>query len=198
MLTRKQTWRRQSGRINRGSVHDFIYQDFEEGYTYGAHKLRTQSEPILPVSTQPFQAELYNRKHLKSDTDVCGLMSPTQKHSNVRANSNKKKSVAYSRTVHVVLIPTRMEYQNAKLWGDIWWETDDYNSFKLSAIDELAEIMQLLNTDGVTARQLLYQPEHTKMIDAAMAQEPTSVANMKMIGHKKQNEICVNVSQEVA
>lgn len=56
-------------------------------------------------------------------------------------NQKRIKSVAFSIRVNVVLIPTILEYENAGLTDQLWWNEDDYRVFKVEALEELRHFM---------------------------------------------------------
>lgn len=148
MLTRKQTWRRQSKRIERGDAHDFIYR--EGVFACPSPPGRTASEPNLSsdsVSVVKGISKLWA-------TSPNFLSSPDQQ----KLNTVKKRRVKWNLGVRVVLIPTRTEYREANLNDFIWWTSQDYPLFKKSAVEELKRAMEFLNCDGKTAIITLYQP----------------------------------------
>ena len=70
-----------------------------------------------------------------------------------------KRSVSFSRAVHVMLIPTREEYCQANLDTSMWWDRDDYDTFKDDAVSELKSLMRVdPRIDCKVAQTLLYQP----------------------------------------
>lgn len=70
-----------------------------------------------------------------------------------------KKSVKFGNAVHLVLIPTREEYCGAGLAEHMWWDSDDYVSFKDAAVSEIRSLMLVDDRiDCKTAQVILYQP----------------------------------------
>ncbi len=69
------------------------------------------------------------------------------------------KSVHFNPSVHVVLIPTVMEYVLAGLADLLWWSEADYAHFKHEAVQEMVKYM--LGHTALNAKEvirLLYQP----------------------------------------
>lgn len=97
----------------------------------------------------------------------------------------RKKKVSWLSRVRVVLIPSRTEYESAKLADALWWTGDDFSDFKESAVDELNVTMQRLKLDRKTAIKTLYQPEfHASALtpptdeDAATAKHAKYMENL--------------------
>jgi hypothetical protein len=65
--------------------------------------------------------------------------------------SNKR--VSFSTIVMVVQIPTIKEFRHAGLGEAIWWNSYDYNSFKVSAAEDVREHLKSINfaLNGVSA-----------------------------------------------
>ena len=69
------------------------------------------------------------------------------------------KIVDFSKTVRVCLIPRREEFESIK--HNIWWETQDYEAFK---VDSFYELFAIMNTYGCTRKEgmsLLYEPNQS-------------------------------------
>ena len=71
-----------------------------------------------------------------------------------------QKKVRFSNRVEIILIPTRNEYKNLSEF--LWWAHNDYKLFKLSAINELNEIMKRHqgSMSYACAMKILYQPNN--------------------------------------
>mmetsp|Transcript_21536 Transcript_21536/g.19603 ORF Transcript_21536/g.19603 Transcript_21536/m.19603 type:complete len:278 (-) Transcript_21536:175-1008(-) len=142
MLSRKQMWRRQTKTLKR-TEYDFLYNQGILGESGNAYPPRSISEPAVTL------LDISNFGRLWSTTGDLEL-KPT------------KKSVKFGGAVNVVLIPTRDEYRAAALDNLMWWETNDYDTFKAAAISELKEIMKLdCSINSKMAQMLLYQPSNT-------------------------------------
>ena len=71
------------------------------------------------------------------------------------------RRVAFQPLVRVVLIPSRKEYAAADLLVTLWWEEQDYASFKSAAVLELKKLMVARNIrSSKEAIKILYQPDH--------------------------------------
>lgn len=69
-----------------------------------------------------------------------------------------KRSVTFSVSVSVVLIPERVEYKSARVESELWWSRADFQSFHQSAFSELKLFSICENINSREARKLLYQP----------------------------------------
>jgi hypothetical protein len=76
-------------------------------------------------------------------------------------NSIHKKKVKFSNFVKIILIPTRTEYNNLSHF--LWWNEEDYKLFKISAVNELNEIVKRHHGTMTYshASKILYQPNIT-------------------------------------
>mmetsp|Transcript_2627 Transcript_2627/g.2742 ORF Transcript_2627/g.2742 Transcript_2627/m.2742 type:complete len:194 (-) Transcript_2627:282-863(-) len=73
-------------------------------------------------------------------------------------NDNYPRKVHFHTSVKVILIPSRCEYEAAKLIKTLWWERDNYPLFKLDAVKEVLTIMQGNNSMTCKeAMKVLYQ-----------------------------------------
>jgi hypothetical protein len=63
------------------------------------------------------------------------------------------KRVSFDNIVSVVQIPTVQEFRSAGLADLLWWNRSDYNSFKLSAAEDVREHIKSINfaLNGTTA-----------------------------------------------
>jgi hypothetical protein len=69
-----------------------------------------------------------------------------------------KKSVNFDTCVRVVLIASRQEYLNYGMVDALWFNDQDYNEFKSTALSELKSVMNTNLVDSRQGLQLLYQP----------------------------------------
>jgi hypothetical protein len=67
-----------------------------------------------------------------------------------------KKTVRFSKTVKVILIPTRMEYKESGLGNLLWWRCSDIEEFKDSARKEIDEIFRI-EQPSISMRQAILQ-----------------------------------------
>lgn len=82
---------------------------------------------------------------------------------------NKIKSVRFSNTINMVLIPARDEYTEDKYY--LWWNEKELDYIKLIAVTELRSVMTLKNIPYKQATEFLYQPKETTIFKRI---EPTS------------------------
>jgi hypothetical protein len=64
------------------------------------------------------------------------IAESTQESIGLPRQSSPKK-VDFSPRVTVVLIPERKEYEKAQLNDQLWWNHEDYSTFKHNALNEL-------------------------------------------------------------
>ena len=69
----------------------------------------------------------------------------------------KKRHMRFSSTVHVCLVPTRMEMNN--IFDDLYFRPEDFSTFKREAVTELREVLTRLGITSKQAIKLMYQPE---------------------------------------
>ena len=73
--------------------------------------------------------------------------------------NGNKKNVSFSKTRHLLIIPTRQEIIENNLFDDLWWSNNDYTKFKIDAFDEMLELKQKHpNINRQQLLKLLYQP----------------------------------------
>jgi len=163
MLSRKQTWRRQVKHIHR--LHpDAIYEQgrFDRDINGGIMPTRTQSEPTF------YSQLFYSGKYWSTTGD---LQAP-------QVAPKKKKSVKFSTSVKVILIPKREEYVDAGIDSLIWWGDSDYVGFKESAVSEMRQLMALdSRIDSVAARRILYQPQGPTKLTGLASEIHSVVSN---------------------
>lgn len=69
------------------------------------------------------------------------------------------KKVRFNNIIRILYIPTNKEYFNNFLNKLLWWDEDDYNKFKLSAIIQIHDLMYIhKNMSSKDAQKILYQP----------------------------------------
>lgn len=164
MLTRKQSWRRQSKRITRGSERDFTYNEVTH---LQISQFTVLNSPLIICHSQYLQGICETVPVRSSSEPSMSFssslrMKPWATTGDLLSNENeqRKKHIKWRLGVRVILIPTRKEYQDAQLGDDIWWSDGDYTSFKNSAVHELTLAMSRMKTDSKSAIRMLYQPEY--------------------------------------
>jgi hypothetical protein len=100
----------------------------------------------------------FSQKKLTSPTTSEAASSP------VSPTTSSKNKVTFFRQVRVVLIPTCEEYHDAKIACNIWFQDDEYASYKAESLDEVRNFIQYHANNGnfITvpeALRMLYQPE---------------------------------------
>jgi hypothetical protein len=67
------------------------------------------------------------------------------------------KHVHWGERSRVILVPTREDYWSRGVGHDLWWERNDYESFKQSAKAEVLQVMASKNITVADAMSDLYQ-----------------------------------------
>ena len=76
-----------------------------------------------------------------------------------------ERTLRFSSTVRVLLIPSRIELLSR--FDNVYWLHEDYVTFKREAVKEIKEMAQMLSVSARKAMTLLYQPQ----IDAPAASD---------------------------
>lgn len=91
-------------------------------------------------------------KRLRSALNLANLLSESDKARRPKDN----RTMRFSSTVHICLIPSRSELRS--LVDELYWRAEDYVTFKSDAV---CELRIYLTANGITAREAifkLYQP----------------------------------------
>jgi hypothetical protein len=110
-----------------------------------------------------------------------------------------RPSVKFDHKHRVILVPARLDYLNAQLHTELWWQPCDYFHFKSSAKEEVEEMMKKHDLDMKSAMALLFScpsssatsptsttappdsPFSSQPADAAMI-SPSTVARRPSVG----------------
>lgn len=142
VLTNKQKWRRQSAKIRRETT-DYLYQ---QGVTSETSSSSSRSLSVPTIKS-------LGLTQLGPNWATTGTLADTNE------QTIRSRKIRFSSAVHVVLIPTVDEYRNAELGDLMWWDADDYKSFKFSALSELqAALEENRNLTSKEVIDLMYQP----------------------------------------
>ena len=79
----------------------------------------------------------------------------------ITMETKPSRNVSFSERVRVVLVPSRLEYKQAKLIPLLWWNGEEYLSFQQQAYSELRLFSTSENIDMKQARVRLYQQQNT-------------------------------------
>lgn len=144
MLSRKQIWRKTRSnsaaarpRDGNPSVDDLA----------NISESKSDSEQNLVSGTEPS-----GPKRLRSALNLTNMLSESDKARRPKDN----RTMRFSSTVHICLIPSRSELRT--LVAELFWRAEDYVTFKSDAVGELRVY---LTANGITAREAifkLYQP----------------------------------------
>jgi len=144
LLTFKQLWRRQNP-VDRRKSHDLVYQ---EGIPMTSGSGRSFSEQAIATEGPPMQNNM-NR--------LWATTGNLQEHKQ-DLFGNKLRPVMFSARVHVILVPSITDYENAGLTNDLWWKDEDYTQFKQSALKEVKNFMiEKSISNSKDAIKILYQ-----------------------------------------
>lgn len=69
---------------------------------------------------------------------------------------SSRRRVSFHASVKVVLVATVLEYKNAGLAEDMWWQTSDYGGMKESAMEEITGVMKNQQVPAKDAMKILY------------------------------------------
>ena len=155
MLTHKQLWRRQKV-VSRFHNHDVDYAE--------ANYLSRGPSPASSAASFDSLHSLSMSSGSGDHDDGTLLHSSTGISTPI---SHQKKKVRFVATVNQQPIPHRDDYYEIGLDDDLWWNRDDYNRFKESAIIDLRSVMEIDNRiDCKSAKMILFQP-HDQLNSAA-------------------------------
>ena len=88
------------------------------------------------------------QKQLRSAMSMADLRSAYQE--------RKKRTMRFSSTVHVCLVPTREEMKS--IFDELYFRAEDFQIFKREAVTELREVLTRLGITSKQAIKLMYQP----------------------------------------
>lgn len=156
MLSRKQHWRRTRERIPKllrcggsstsSSFHnEHDMDDREQIPTKDTPRSRTTASTNIPSPATT---------RLKSALSSSNLFSINER---ARRRDRDRRSLRFSSTVHVLLIPSRLELLSS--FDNIYWLHEDYAFFKRDAVKEIREAARVYSIPPKAAMTLLYQPE---------------------------------------
>lgn len=153
MLSRKQTWRKIRSKSGE-AIFTFCDKaavdvvDFDSVLNDEANSREGTGSPTSTAATGAVTPSPI--KKLRSALSMGDLSKA------LRRNEDSR-NLRFSSKVHVCLIPTRQDlFSVAK---DVFWHSDDYQTFKREAVDELRTYLQLKGITAKEAIQALYQPQ---------------------------------------
>ena len=140
MLSRKQLWRKTPTPVHRADSKDMDSDDDE-----AKARDSTSSSSLAPGKSMA-QAP----KKLRSALNLYAMMTEAERASNPRPKDTR--TMRFSSTVHICLIPSRDEL---KMQGnELFWKPEDYVTFKHDAVHELRVH---LTANGITAKEAIFQ-----------------------------------------
>jgi hypothetical protein len=152
MLTRKQLWRRTRERpsvfypktkseLSRHKDEDI--DDIQEIPTREASGKKTSFSEVPPPPPPPVRL-----KSALSSSNLLGMLDKKVR---------DERQLRFSATVHVLLIPSRVELMST--FENIYWLHEDYSYFKREAVKEIREAAGVYSISAKAAMTLLYQPD---------------------------------------
>jgi hypothetical protein len=100
------------------------------------------ASPLPPSAAPP--------RKLRSALSLYALMTDAEKASNPKPKDNR--TMRFSSTVHICLIPSRDELRTHM--NELFWKPEDYVVFKHDAVHELR---LYLTANGITAKEAIFQ-----------------------------------------
>mmetsp|Transcript_4719 Transcript_4719/g.4765 ORF Transcript_4719/g.4765 Transcript_4719/m.4765 type:complete len:193 (+) Transcript_4719:64-642(+) len=152
MFTRKQVWRRTTTKKIKSNQ---INSNFIDSIPLS----RSTSDPTGCSLNNNNNNNNFNSINLKErPKSTNNLMSEIEKEVEEKKEENKK--VRFSDTSRVILVPCLNEYRSHGLHNELWWENNDYCSFKHSASVEFYEMLSKFEGDVKEVLKRLYQHNH--------------------------------------
>jgi hypothetical protein len=145
MLTRRQTWRRQKQGLSRNQ------SSRNECSQHAAQYLprSNDSDTNFIVTVPEFSASPSPRSITFSGFDGIDM-----------CEKKPVKTVRFSNTAQVILVPARQEYHKHGVHHDIWYNSSDMKSFKLAAKLEFEHLVrQCRGNIGAAIRAFYWHPE---------------------------------------
>jgi hypothetical protein len=142
MLTRKQQWRRTRERIPKPltTPKTDSFDDLQPIPTKGTGVDQLHSTATHAPAPKRLKSAL-------SSSNLLGL---------VERRHRDQRLLRFSSTVHVLLIPSRVELMPS--FENIYWLHEDYAYFKREAVKEIREAARVYGIPAKAAMTLLYQP----------------------------------------
>lgn len=141
--TMKQMWRKASTPIFRGA--DSKEMDGDQRDNMGIARDSTPSSSLAPgkvIKGVP--------KKLRSALNLYAMMTEAEKADNPKPKDTR--TMRFSSTVHICLIPSRDELKQQR--DELFWKPEDYATFKHDAVHELRVF---LTANGITAKEAIFQ-----------------------------------------
>lgn len=146
MLSRKQQWRRTKER-RKNSLGKEVCR------TEWTHRVESSDQEIPQKVVNPdnIAPSSPNGKRLKSALSSSNLLDLEER------RLRNQRSLRFSSTVRVLLIPSRYEVTSRS--NNIYWLSEDYSYFKREAVKEIKEAAKANCLAAKAAMNLLYQPD---------------------------------------
>lgn len=110
-------------------------------------------------------------KQLRSALSMADLRNAYQE--------RKKKTMRFSSTVHVCLVPTRVEMRY--IFNELYFRAEDFAQFKREAVMELREVLTRLGITSKQAIKLMYQPTSEDTCTAPLAESTITKYNYSTV-----------------
>ena len=135
MLSKKQMWRKTNEAVT--SKHVGKENTLKKVPTPKSATDISENSPHIPI----------HKTELKSVLNSSSL------------KNKESKSLRFSPSVHVMLVPSRREQLSH--FDEIFWHREDFAKFKRQAMSEISELSRMYRISPETARSWLYQPYAT-------------------------------------
>lgn len=164
-MTRKQAWRRQD-RTNKDGGGRSSFPDLQKLYTNDSGKDSNNDDAnnVADIKNNKSNKGAYNSifplQYGALLKYVCDFTTGASAEQQPAKPALPKRKVGFDCSVKVVLIPSRMEFIQAGIAQDVWYNDEiDYSAFKRAACYELKSIMMDRNIFcHKEAMRILYQP----------------------------------------
>jgi hypothetical protein len=141
MYTHKQQWRRARSRLSlRKKCSQIVYE--QQQAANQPEFRRAASDSAVPNFNVPSLCKRLRRYTEPNLSD---------------SNQIPKRGVHFSDENRVVLVPSRKEYIRRGVSKDVWYDSDDYSAFKISARDEIIDYLKQGHCTMKGAINFLYQ-----------------------------------------
>jgi hypothetical protein len=157
MFSRKQLWRKTHTPRHRADSKDLDAAEGDGDDDEGRPRNAPSSSSFVSTGKDDRPSPPIK---LRSALNLYAMLSESEKASNPRPKDTR--SMRFSSTVHICLIPSRDELRQQMV--ELFWKPEDYVTFKHDAVHELRVY---LTANGITAKEAifqLYQPhEHERV-----------------------------------
>ena len=139
MLSRKQLWRKTPTPVHRADSKDMDDDEMDIARDSTSSSSLAPGKKAAPLP-----------KKLRSALNLYAMLTDAEKANNPRPKDTR--TMRFSSTVHICLIPSRDELRIQI--NELFWKPEDYVTFKHDAVHELRVF---LTANGITAKEAIFQ-----------------------------------------